>query len=124
MNKYVTLVLIGAVFVGQEMFGCDIPSPDKPQQPVVMISDDAVQSPGVMPAKHHDVGMAVYLLGETDDIEFRHGTIEEVYDNGYYKIGVHSASYYDGSTIRLFKSNYLIIHRTTALEKGGFALLK
>ena len=124
MNKYATLVFIGAVFFGQEVFGCDIHSSAEPRQPVVTVSDDLVQSPGVMPVKHHDVGTAVYLLGETDDIEFRHGAIEEVYDNGYYKIGVHSASYYDGSTIRLFKSNYLIIHRTTALEEGGFALLK
>ena len=122
MNKYIISFVI--CIVTQGAFAGNIPLPDDPQQPVVMVNSDVMRSPGVLLTKHHDVGMAVYLLGEADDIEFRHGTVEEVYDNGYYKIGVHSASYYDGSTIRLFRSNYLIIHRTTSLEEGGFVSLK
>lgn len=122
MNNYIIsfLICLGT----QGVFAGNIPLPDDPQQPVVMVNSDVMRSPGALLTKHHDVGMAVYLLGETDDIEFRHGTVEEVYDNGYYKIGVHSASYYDGSTIRLFRSTYLIVHRTTSLEEGGFASLK
>lgn len=119
MNRYV--IFIVAMFVGRGVFA-SIPLPEDPQKPVIMVTSE--RSLGVLLAEHPDVGMAVYLLGETDDLEFRHGTVEEVYDNGYYKIGVHSASYYDGSTIHFFRPDYLIIHRTIALEEGGFAFLK
>ena len=38
---------------------------------------------GYLVPSHQDVGLDVYLLGESDGIAFRYGVIEAVYDNGY-----------------------------------------
>lgn len=73
---------------------------------------------------HQDVGLDVYMLGDRDGVAFRYGIIEEVYDNGYHKIGVYSESYHSGDTIHLFKPNYLIIHKAVLLQDGGFGILK
>ena len=73
---------------------------------------------------HQDVGLDVYMLGDRDGIAFRYGIIEEVYDNGYHKIGVYSESYHNGETIHLFRPNYLIIHKAVLLQDGGFGILK
>lgn len=73
---------------------------------------------------HQDVGLDVYMLGVRDGIAFRYGIIEEVYDNGYHKIGVYSESYHNGETIHLFKPDYLIIHKAVLLQDGGFGILK
>jgi len=73
---------------------------------------------------HQDVGLDVYMLGVRDGIAFRYGIIEEVYDNGYHKIGVYSESYHNGATIHLFKPDYLIIHKAVLLQDGGFGILK
>ena len=73
---------------------------------------------------HQDVGLEIYLLGNRDDIAFRYGTIEEVYDNGYHKIGIYSETYHNGETIHLFKPDYLIIHKAALLQDGGFGILE
>ena len=78
---------------------------------------------GYLVPDHQDVGLEVYLLGDRDDVEFRHGVVEEVYDNGYQKIGVHSESSHSGDTIHFFKPEYLIIHKATLMKDGGFAIL-
>lgn len=72
---------------------------------------------------HQDVGLDVYMLGTRAGIAFRYGIIEEVYDNGYHKIGVYSESYHNGATIHLFKPDYLIIHKAVLLQDGGFGIL-
>lgn len=79
---------------------------------------------GYLVPAHQDVGLDVYLLGDRDDIAFRYGVVEEVYDNGYHKIGVYSESYHNGETIHLFKPQYIIIHKAVLLEDGGFGILK
>ena len=79
---------------------------------------------GYLVPSHQDVGLDVYLLGESDGIAFRYGVIEAVYDNGYHKIGVYSESYHNGETIHLFKPDYLIIHKAVLLQDGGFGILK
>ncbi len=73
---------------------------------------------------HQDVGLDVYMLGDRDGVAFRYGIIEEVYDNGYHKIGVYSESYHNGKTIHFFRPNYLIIHKAVLLQDGGFGILK
>ena len=78
---------------------------------------------GYLVPGHQDVGLEVYLLGDRDDVGFRHGVVEEVYDNGYQKIGVYSESYHSGDTIHFFKPEYLIIHKATLMKDGGFAIL-
>ena len=73
---------------------------------------------------HQDIGLEIYLLGDRGEIAFRYGIIEEVYDNGYHKIGVYSETYHNGETIHLFKPDYLIIHKAVLLQDGGFGIIK
>ena len=52
----------------------------------VLVDDMQERLRGYLIPAHQDVGLDVYMLGDRDEVAFRYGVIEEVYDNGYHKI--------------------------------------
>ena len=90
----------------------------------VLVDDMQERLRGYLIPAHQDVGLDVYMLGDRDEVAFRYGVIEEVYDNGYHKIGVYSEAYHNGETIHFFKPDYLVIHKAVLLQDGGFGILK